>query len=181
MDLTPMHKRVIALDVHQAKITACAVVEHDDGRVEVTKRDFGAFKRDRRALAQWALEMAPEVVVMESTGVYWKSPFAALEAVGLIAWVVNARHVKAVPGRKTDMADAQWLATLARAGLLRASFIPPVQMRQLRLVARQRQSWWACAAPRRTGCTRCWWTRAFASTCWWPTSTDRARVPWSKP
>ena len=80
MDLTPMHKRVIALDVHQAKITACAVVEHDDGRLEVTKRDFGAFKRDRRALAQWALEIAPEVVVMESTGVYWKSPFAALEA-----------------------------------------------------------------------------------------------------
>ena len=139
MELTPMHKRVIALDVHQAKITACAVVEHEDGRVEVTKRDFGAFKRDRRALAQWSLEIRPEVVVMESTGVYWKSPFAALEAVGIIAWVVNARHVKAVPGRKTDMADAQWLATLARAGLLRASFIPPVDFRRLRLVARQRQ------------------------------------------
>jgi len=139
MDLIPMHKRVIALDVHQAKITACAVVEHEDGRVEVTQRDFGAFKRDRRALAQWALEIEPEIVVMESTGVYWKSPFAALEAMGIIAWVVNARHVKAVPGRKTDMADAQWLATLARAGLLRASFIPPLQMRQLRLVARQRQ------------------------------------------
>jgi transposase len=154
-----MHKRVIALDVHQAKITACAVVEHDDGRVEVTKRDFGAFKRDRRALAQWALEIRPEVVVMESTGVYWKSPFAALEAVGIVAWVVNARHVKAVPGRKTDMADAQWLATLARAGLLRASFIPPVDLRQLRLVARQRQKLVGCAAPRRTGCTRCWWTR----------------------
>ena len=60
MDLTPMHKRVIALDVHQAKITACAVVEHDDGRVEVTRRDFGAFKRDRRALAQWSLEIAPK-------------------------------------------------------------------------------------------------------------------------
>ena len=139
MDLTPMHKRVIALDVHQAKITACAVVEHDDGRVEVTKRDFGAFKRDRRALAQWSLEIKPEVVVMESTGVYWKSPFAALETVGIIAWVVNARHVKAVPGRKTDMADAQWLATLARAGLLRASIIAPTDFRQLRLVARQRQ------------------------------------------
>ena len=107
--------------------------------MEVTKRDFGAFKRDRRALAQWSLQVKPEVIVMESTGVYWKSPFAALEAVGLIAWVVNARHVKAVPGRKTDMADAQWLATLARAGLLRASFIPPVDFRQLRLVARQRQ------------------------------------------
>jgi transposase len=139
MDLTPMHKRVIALDVHQAKITACAVVEHDDGRVEVIKHEFGTFKRDRRALAQWSLEIRPEVVVMESTGVYWKSPFAALEAVGIIAWVVNARHVKAVPGRKTDMADAQWLATLARSGLLRASFIPPVDFRQLRLVARQRQ------------------------------------------
>ena len=139
MDLTPMHKRVIALDVHQAKITACALVEHEDGRVEITKRDFGAFKRDRRALAQWSVEIRPEVVVMESTGVYWKSPFAALEAVGIIAWVVNARHVKAVPGRKTDMADAQWLATLARSGLLRASFIPPVDMRELRLVARQRQ------------------------------------------
>lgn len=139
MELTPLHKRVVALDVHQAKITACAIIEHDDGRTEIAKRDFGAFKRDRRALAQWALEMAPEVVVMESTGVYWKSPFAALEAVGIVAWVVNARHVKAVPGRKTDMADAQWLATLARAGLLRASFIPPVQLRQLRLVARQRQ------------------------------------------
>jgi transposase len=137
--LKPMHRRVIALDVHQAKITACAVIEHDDGRVEVTKRDFGAFRRDRRALAEWALQIGPEVVVMESTGVYWKSPFAALEAVGIIAWVVNARHVKAVPGRKTDMADAQWLATLARAGLLRASFIPPARMRELRLVARQRQ------------------------------------------
>lgn len=75
--------------------------------MEVIQRDFGAFKRDRRALAQWALEIGPEVVVMESTGVYWKSPFAALEAVGIIAWVVNARHVKAVPGRKTDVADAQ--------------------------------------------------------------------------
>ena len=80
MDLTPMHKRVIAIE---ARITACAVVEHDDGRM-VTKRDFGAFKRDRRALAQWPLEIRPEVV-MESTGVYWKSPFEALEAVGIIA------------------------------------------------------------------------------------------------
>jgi transposase len=139
MDLTPIYRRVIALDVHQAKITACALIEHDDGRLEVIRRDFGAFKRDRRALAQWSLQLAPEVVVMESTGVYWKSPFAALEAVGILAWVVNARHVKAVPGRKTDIADAQWLATLARAGLLRASFVPPQPMRQLRLVARQRQ------------------------------------------
>jgi hypothetical protein len=92
MELTPMHRRVIALDVHQAKINACAIVEHDDGRVEITRCDFGAFKRDRRALAQWALQIGPEVVVMESTGVYWKSPFSALEAVGIVAWMINARH-----------------------------------------------------------------------------------------
>lgn len=139
MDLTPMHKRVIALDVHQSKITTCAIVEHDDGRVEVSKREFGAFKRDRRALAQWAIEIVPEVVVRESAGVYWKSPFTALEKVGIVAWVVNARHVKAVPGRKTDLCDAQWLATLACSGLLRASFIPCKEFRELRLVGRQRQ------------------------------------------
>jgi transposase len=67
---------------------------------------FGAFKRDRGALAQWAVEIAPRVVV-EGTGVYLKGLFAALEAVSIIAWVANAHHVKAVPGRKTDVADAQ--------------------------------------------------------------------------
>ncbi len=139
MELTPLYQRVIGLDVHQAKITACALIEHEDGRLEVILREFGAFKRDRKALSEWAREIAPEVVVMESTGVYWKSPYAALEKVGIIAWVVNARHVKTVPGRKTDIADAQWLATLARAGLLKGSFVPPEKMRQLRLVSRQRQ------------------------------------------
>lgn len=139
MELTPIYKRVISLDVHQKSLSACALIEQEDGSVEVIERKFGTFKRDRRALAQWAREIAPEVVVMESTGVYWKSPYAALESVGILALVVNARHVKNVPGRKTDTSDARWLATLARAGLLRGSFIPPALMRQLRLVARQRQ------------------------------------------
>ncbi len=61
--------------------------------MEGTKRDFGAFKRDRRALAQWSLQIRPEVVAMESTGVYWKGPFAALEPVGIIAWVVNLKFL----------------------------------------------------------------------------------------
>lgn len=139
MELTPIYKRVIGLDVHQAKISACALAEQPDGTLTVEQREFGAFKRDRRALAEWASAFAPEVVVMESTGIYWKSPYAALETVGIAAWVVNARHVKTVPGRKTDVADAQWLATLARAGLLRASFVPPADIRHLRLIARQRQ------------------------------------------
>jgi len=139
MELNPLYKCVIGLDVHQAKITACAIIEHEDGQVEVILREFGAFKRDRRALAQWVQAIMPDVVVMESTGIYWKSPYAALEKVGIEAWVVNARHVKTVPGRKTDIADAQWLATLARAGLLTGSFVPPAKARQLRLVSRQRQ------------------------------------------
>jgi transposase len=130
---------VIGLDVHQAKISACAVIEQDGGTVTVEHREFGTFKRDRCTLAQWASEHRPDVVVMESTGIYWKSPYAALESQGIAAWVVNARHVKNVPGRKTDVGDAQWLATLARSGLLRASFIPPAGIRHLRLIARQRQ------------------------------------------
>lgn len=139
MELVPIYRRVIGLDIHQAKISACAVSEQSDGSVVVETREFGGFKRDRQELAQWSKSFEPEVVVMESTGIYWKSPYAALERVGIAAWVVNARHVKTVPGRKTDVADAQWLATLARAGLMRASFIPPADIRNLRLLARQRQ------------------------------------------
>ena len=139
MEIAPMYKRVIGLDVHQAKISACAVIEQADGAITVEHHEFGGFKRDRRALARWAKEHRPDVVVMESTGIYWKSPYAALESQGIAAWVVNARHVKNVPGRKTDVGDAQWLATLARSGLLRASFIPPADIRHLRLIARQRQ------------------------------------------
>ena len=139
LELTALHKRVIGLDVHQAQITACALIEEADGTMRIEQRQFGAFKRDRRALAEWARSLSPDSVVLESTGIYWKSPYAALEAVGIRAQVVNARHVKNVPGRKTDVGDAQWLATLARAGLLRGSFIPPAALRELRLIARQRQ------------------------------------------
>jgi transposase len=139
MELITLHKRVIGLDVHQAQITACAIIEEADGTTLIEQRQFGAFKRDRRALAEWAASLRPDEVVMESTGIYWKSPYAALEAVGIRAQVVNARHVKNVPGRKTDVGDAQWLATLSRAGLLRGSFVPPAKLRELRLIARQRQ------------------------------------------
>lgn len=139
MELTALYQRVIGLDVHQAQITACAIIQESDGTTRVEQRQFGAFKRDRRELAAWAASFKPDQVVMESTGIYWKSPYAALETAGICALVVNARHVKNVPGRKTDIGDAQWLATLARAGLLRGSFVPPTKLRELRLVTRQRQ------------------------------------------
>ena len=139
MELAKLYKRVVGLDVHQAKITACAITEDEAGQTSVELAEFGGFKRDRQAMAQWVAAHGAEMVVMESTGIYWKSPHAALEQVGIVATVVNARHVKTVPGRKTDWADAQWLAMLARAGMLRASFVPPAHFRALRHVGRQRQ------------------------------------------
>ena len=139
MERVPIHQRVIGLDVHQAQITACAIIEESGGETRIEQRQFGGFQRDRRELAAWAAALDPDEVVMESAGIDWKSPYAALEAVGIRATVVNARHVKQVPGRKADVGDAQWLATLARAGLLRGSFVPPAKWRELRLIARQRQ------------------------------------------
>jgi transposase len=139
MELTPLYRCVAALDVHQAKLTVCVLQEQTDGQLKVHLREFGGFKRDRRAMAQWVASFAPESVVMESTGIYWKSPYAALERAGLRALVVNARHVKQVPGRKTDLCDAQWLAILARGGLLRGGFVPPANFRRLRLISRQMQ------------------------------------------
>lgn len=138
MELISLHRRVVALDVHQAQISACGLIEGEDG-VVIERRSFETFKRGLRALVDWCLKLRPEVVVMESTGVYWKSPHAWLERAGLNCLVVNAHHVKNVPGRKSDIADPEWLATLARAGLLRPSFVPPEKLRRLRLVSRQRQ------------------------------------------
>lgn len=74
MELTTLYKRVIGLDVHQAQITACAIIEEADGTLHIEQRQFGAFKRDRRELAEWAKTLHPDQVVMESTGIYWKRP-----------------------------------------------------------------------------------------------------------
>ncbi len=139
MELKPLYRCVAALDVHQAKLTVCVLQEDAEGELQVELREFGGFKRDRREMAEWVASFHPEEVVMESTGIYWKSPYAALERCGIRALVVNARHVKQVPGRKTDIGDAQWLAILARSGLLRGGFVPPANFRELRLTSRQMQ------------------------------------------
>jgi transposase len=139
MELTAIYRCVAALDVHQSKLTVCILHENESGEIITELKEFGGFKRDRRAMADWVASFQPELVVMESTGIYWKSPYAVLEKQGLTIWVVNARHVKQVPGRKTDFADAQWLAILARNGLLRGGFVPPAVFRELRLIARQMQ------------------------------------------
>jgi transposase len=138
--LSPLYRRVAGIDVHKMLHVVTAVIEHPDGTIEQQSREFGGFRRDCRALASWLLTLNVELVVMESTGIYWKSLYAHLERAGIQAWVVNAHFVKHVPGRKTDMNDSQWLAVLARFGLVRGSFIPPHDLRELRLVSRYRPS-----------------------------------------
>ena len=137
--LQPLHRRVAGIDVHRMLHVVTLLVEQADGSMERTTRQFGGFRRDCRALAAWLAEAGVELVVMESTGIYWKSLFAHLERAGIRAWVVNAHFIKHVPGRKPDMADSEWLAVLARFGLVRASFIPPQDLRELRLVSRYRR------------------------------------------
>ncbi len=134
-----LHRRVAGIDVHRMLHVVTVLLEQPDGSMQRQTREFGGFKRDCRSLATWLLELHIELVVMESTGIYWKSMYAHLENAGLNAWVVNAHHVKHVPGRKTDVADSEWLAVLARFGMVKASFIPPKDLRELRLVSRYRR------------------------------------------
>ena len=94
MELVPIHKRVIGLDVHQAQITACAILEEADGEIRIEQRRFGAFKKDRRALAAWAAALNPDEVVLESTGIYsgrkWSMPATSGRCLG-------ARAMSATP------------------------------------------------------------------------------------
>ena len=137
--LQPIFRRVAGIDVHRMLHVVTVVIEQPDGSIEQNSREFGGFRRDCRALSAWLVEMNVELVVMESTGIYWKSLYSHIERAGIEAWVVNAHFVKHVPGRKTDMSDSQWLAVLARFGLVRGSFIPPQDLRELRMVSRYRR------------------------------------------
>ena len=137
--LQALHRRVAGIDVHRMLQVVTVLIEQDDGSMQRQAREFGGFRRDCRALAEWLRELEVELVVMESTGIYWKSVYANLENAGILAWVVNAHHIKHVPGRKTDMADmadSEWLAVLARFGLVKPSFIAPKDLRELRLISR---------------------------------------------
>jgi transposase len=115
------------------------LIEGDDGTIIKHQREFGGFKRDMKAMAFWLLELQVSLVVMESTGIYWKSAHAHIERAGILAMVVNAHFIKYVSDRKTDMVDSEWLAVLARFGLVRGSFIPPKDLRELCLISRYRR------------------------------------------
>jgi len=122
------------IDVHKAIVVATISGE---GIRKVT-REFGTFTRSLTALRDWLLENGVTHVAMESTGVYWKPVYNVLEPAGLTVWIVNARHIKYVPGHKTDKKDSAWICKLLLAGLLKPSYIPPKQQRELRDLTRYR-------------------------------------------
>ena len=131
-------KRACGLDVHQATVVACLLVVLGNGKVKKQIRTFGTTTRELLALREWLQSEGCTHVAMESTGVYWKPVYAILEGTFELL-VANAQHIKNVPGRKTDIKDAEWIAELLLHGLLRASFVPPKPIRELRDLTRYRR------------------------------------------
>jgi len=132
-------ERGCGLDVHQATVVACLLIVLKNGQVQKQVRTFGTTTRELLTLREWLLSQSCAHVAMESTGVYWKPVYAVLEGGGLEIVVANAQHVKKVPGRKTDVKDAEWIADLLCHGLLRSSFVPPKPIRELRDLTRYRR------------------------------------------
>jgi len=126
------------LDVHQATVVACLLAVQNDGKVQKQMRTFATTTRELLSLSDWLLLEGCTHVAMESTGIHWKPIYAILEG-GLQIVVANAQHVKKVPGRKTDVKDAEWIADLLCHGLLRSSFVPPKPVRELRDLTRYRR------------------------------------------
>jgi transposase len=132
-------ERVAGLDVHKASVTACARVPGADGGREEHTETFATTVAGLLVLADWLQAHGVTQVAMEATGVYWKPVWAILED-RFDCLLVNAHHVKQVPGRKTDVTDAQWICRLAEAGLLRSSLVPPKPIRTLRNLTRYRKA-----------------------------------------
>jgi transposase len=132
-----LYARCAGLDVHKKTVVACLLTPGPRGQATKTVRTFGTMTADLLALAEWLQAAGCTHVAMESTGVYWKPIYNVLEGPFTLL-LVNAQHLKTVPGRKTDVKDAEWIAELLQHGLLRASFIPDQAQRELRELTRYR-------------------------------------------
>ena len=131
--------RVAGLDVHKDSVVACAQLRQG-AEVAAHKRRFGTTTAQVAELAEWLADLGVTTVAMEATGVYWKPIYYGLEGLFEELWLCNAQHVKNVPGRKTDMADAEWLADVAAHGMVRPSVVPEPAMREVRELTRYRKS-----------------------------------------
>src|SRR5436309_13680838 len=134
-----IHRCCCGLDVHKKLIVACLISLNEAGEFQKEIRHFPTMTKDILALADWLTSAGCTHVAMESTGVYWRPIWNLLEGQFELL-LVNAQHIKAVPGRKTDIKDAEWIADLLQHGLLRASFVPPTPIRELRDLTRYRAS-----------------------------------------
>jgi len=135
-----VYPRCCGLDVHKRNVVACLTVPGVDGQPRKEIRTFETLTDDLLKLADWLVEQEVTHVAMEATGVYWKPVWNLLEGSDLHLLLVNAQHIKAVPGRKTDVRDCEWIADLLRHGLLRGSFVPDRPQRELRELTRYRTS-----------------------------------------
>jgi len=131
-------ERCCGLDVHQETVVACLLIGAAGARARKEVRTFRTVRRELEALRDWLTAAGATHVGMESTGVYWRPVYAVLE--GHVELIVgNARHIRNVPGRKTDVKDAEWIADLVRHGLIAKSFVPPAPLRELRDLLRYRR------------------------------------------
>ena len=135
MEVTYSH--CAGLDVHKKLVVACCLWPTENGKLSKETRSFGTTTQELLLLSSWLSSLEITHIAMESTGEYWKPVYNILES-SFEVMVVNAQHIKNVPGRKTDVKDAEWIAELTRHGLLRGSFIPPLPQRDLRDLTRQR-------------------------------------------
>jgi transposase len=133
-----IHRRCAGLDVHKKSVMACVRLMSEDGKVTKRVRRFGTMTHELRNLHKWLASQGVVHVAMESTGVYWKPLWNVLEEGPFELLLCNARDVKNVPGRKTDVKDCEWIAQLLQHGLLRGSFVPSRGLRNLRDLTRAR-------------------------------------------
>src|SRR5881628_1063399 len=134
-----VYPRCCGIDIHKKTAVVCVIASDTKGPPHKEIRTYGTMTDDLLALADWLAAEGVTHVAMESTGVYWKAPYNLLEGQFEVL-LANAQHIKTVPGRKTDVKDAEWIADLLRHGLLRASFVPDRPQRELRELTRYRTS-----------------------------------------
>src|SRR5919109_1627717 len=137
MAIETVVQRAAGLDIAKASLVACIRVPAPQGGWQISKRKFTTMTADLLVLADWLADHGITRVGMESTGDYWRAVFYLLEQ-RFDCWLLNARHLRAVPGRKTDMTDAEWICDLVAHGLVRPSFVPPPPIRRLRDLTRRR-------------------------------------------
>ena len=135
-----VHPVCCGLDVHKKKISACLITMDEQGKEQYEIKEFGTFTNNLLEMKKWLTDNNCPVLAMESTGVYWRPVHNVIEGFMEVI-LVNARHIKNVPGRKTDISDCKWLAGLLRHGLLKGSFIPPKEIRQWRELTRLRRTY----------------------------------------